>query len=388
MKKRWIAIGLGAAVAVGAGLYQGQRSPALAPPLTIHSGGRVWKLALSRDGRLLADNSTTGQVKLYDTATGQQRYAFAVRPAIMFFSPDGRRLLTLSARPSSTNPNGGVQVWDTATGAQVSRFVPPVQATSTWLYVAAPSRDLRWVVVRGGQRCAVYDITTGGLIKTLPLPDPNSQGLFSPDRSLLAIDGGAAGGLQMWDTKTWRPVHRLGNQVAGVRDIRFSPDGARLALGSKAGLAWWSTLTWKSEGRFSLPSSAGLSRDRYDFSSDSHSLLVSRGSLTSVLHQVDCDTGRETLRVPSQTPRHMSLTGNRGQTSVGLGKYQIMLYRDTYDIWDTARRQILYQITAPPGPNATLRGDFQSHSEDLSADGHVFAVGGFDDGIIRVWRLP
>ncbi len=387
MKKRWIAIGLAVIAAVGAGLYGGKRPPPLAPPLTIHSGGRVAKLVLSPDGRLLADASL-GQVLLYDTETGAQKYAFAARAYSVHFSPDGGRLLTLSTRPSPTNPNGTVQVWDVATGAQISRFVPPGQATAPWPHIAAISRDLQWVIVCGGQRCTVYDIATGGFVKTLPLPDPNSQVLFSPDRGLLVLDGSATGGLQIWDTKTWRLISRLGNQVAGVRDIRFSPDGARLALGSKAGLAWWNTHTWKPEGRFSLPFSAGLSRDNYYFSSDSRSLLVSRGSLTSDLHQVDCDTGRETLSVPSQTPQHMSLTGNRGQTSVGLGKHQYFLYRESYDIWDTARRQVLYQITPLPGPNSTLMGDYQPHSTDLSADGHVFAVGGSDDGVIQVWRLP
>ena len=48
----------------------------------------------------------------------------------------------------------------------------------------------------------------------------------------------------------------------------------------------------------------------------------------------------------------------------------------------------MYQITPLPGPNSTLMGDFQPHATDLSADGHVFAVGGFDDGVIQVWRLP
>ena len=341
MKKRWIALALGI-VAMGLGLYGGRRPPDLPPPLTVHSGGRVAKLVLSPDGRLLADASLRGQVLLYDTVTGAQKYAFAVRASSVRFSPDGGRLLTLSTRPSPTNPTGAAQVWDTATGVQTSRFVPPGQATAMGPYIAALSRDLHWVVVRGGQRYTVYDIATGGLVKTLPLPALDSQAVFSPDRGLLAISGGAAGGLQMWDTKTWRPVPAVGNQVAGVSGIRFSPDGTRLVLGSKAGIAWWDARTWKSEGRFPMPSPHGLPRDCYCFSSDSRSLLVSRGSPTSVLHQVDCDTGRETLTVPRQMLQQMSLTGNRGESRALVGNYQLPPYRDTYCIWDTARRQVLY----------------------------------------------
>lgn len=388
MKKRWIAIGLGVAVAVGTGLYQRQRSPDLALPLVIHSGGKVGNLVLSADGRMLAGDTPQGQILLYDAVTGQQRCALPVHTGWMIFSPDGRRLLTLSTRPSPTNPNGAVQVWDTATGAQISRFVPPVQATTMGPYIAVLSLDFHRAVVRGGQRCTVYDIATGDLVKTLPLPAPDSQVRFSPDLSLLAISGGAAGDLQMWDTKTWQPIHAAVGQAFQGTSIRFSPDGTRLVLGSKAGLAWWDTRTRRPEGRFSMPSPRGLSRGSYYFSSDSRSLLVSQGDPTDVLHQVDCDTGRETLTVPGQTLQHMSLTGDRAETLVMPGKHRYFFLRDTYCIWDTKRKKVLYQITAPPGPNLLLTNDYQIHFQDLSADGHVFAVGGFDDGIIRVWRLP
>jgi len=388
MKKRWIALALGAAVAAGAGLHRGQRFPFLAPPLTIHSGGRVEKLTLSPDGRLLADDTPLGQVLLYDTATGQQRYAFAVRTDRMVFSPDGRRLLTQNMRASPTNPNGTIQVWDTATGAQLSRFVAPV-GTGAAPDIAALSRDLRWAVVRAPGRCTVYDIATGNIVKALLLPAGKSQVALSPDHGLLATGGGgAAGKLQVWGTKTWQPLLPVGTQVSGISGIRFSPDGSRLALGSPAGLAWRDTHTWKQTGRFPLPSPGGLSRAFFYFSSDSRSLLVSQTDPTDVLHQVDCATGRETLTVAGQLLQHVSLTGDRGAACIMPGKYQYILFRDTYCVWDTARRRVLYQVPVPPSSNSSLMGDFQPHSADLSADGHVFTAGGCDDGVIRIWRLP
>ena len=143
-------------------------------------------------------------------------------------------------------------------------------------------------------------------------------------------------------------------------------------------------------GSFPIPSPYGLSRDCYYFSSDGRSVLVSRGSPTSVLHQVDCGTGRETLTVPRQMLQQMSLSGNRAESKALSGNqfYPLFPYRDTYCIWNTSQKRILYQIVIPPGPNSTPLGDFQVHSTDLSADGHVFVAGGFDDGVIRVWRLP
>ena len=397
MKKRWIALALGIAAAAGTGLYQGQRSPALAPPLTIDSGVGAERLALSPDGRLLAEESVQEQVLLYDAVTGEQKCAFGVRTAHtgrMIFSQNGRRLLTENTRPSPANPTGAVQVWDTATGAQISRFVPPGQATAMGPDIVTFSPDLRWAVVHGGQRCTVYDIATGGVVRVLPLRPLNSylnsQGAFSPNAGLLAVSG-AAGGLQIWDTKTWQPIHATVGRAFRGAGIHFSLDGTRLALGSKAGLAWWDTRTWRQEGRFPLRSSRGLSRgshDSYYFSSDSRSLMVNQGDPANVLHQVDCVTGRETLTVPDQELQHISLTGNRGQTWVVPRSYQSLLYRDTYCIWNTARSQVQYQITLPTVSNFYVLGRFQIHSTAFSADGHVFAAGGFDDGIIRVWRLP
>lgn len=145
----------------------------------------------------------------------------------MVFSPDGRRLLTQNMRASPINPNGAVQVWDTATGVQLSRFVaPPGQVAGMGPDIAAFSRDLRWAFVRSLGRCTVYDTATGGIVKVLPLLAGKSQVALSSDHSLLAIGGdGAAGRLQIWDTKTWRPIQAVGSQFSDVSGIRFSPMG-------------------------------------------------------------------------------------------------------------------------------------------------------------------
>ena len=396
MKKRWTALALGAAaVAVGAALFRGPSLPALAPFVTIHSGGRVAEVALSPDGRFLADDAVfSGRVILYDTATGQQSHALPVRTRLLIFSPDGRRLLTENTCATPSSPVGNMQVWDTATGAQLSQFVAPMTRASQvrgWgPGIAAISRDLRWTVVDEAAGYAVYDTATGSIVKALPLPPGRSLAVFSPDRGLLAISSGTSETLQIWDTQTWRPVRMLGGPVSLVTGIRFSPDGSRLALGSKAGLAWWDTRAWKRDRRFAFPNPYGLTRDSFSFSSDGRSLLVSEVEPASGMHQVDCNTGSETLRVPSQKLQHVSILGDRAEAEILPTNWNVLSpdKRTTYCIWDTARKKPCYRIAIPPSANPPPVGDFQVHSNDLSADGHAFAAGGFDDGIIRVWRLP
>ena len=376
---------------IWAAFFQGH-PPALSPPLAFQSGGRVEKLTLSPDGRLLADDCPAGQVKLYDTATGQPQYAFAVRTDWMTFSPDGRRLLTVDMRPPPSAPNGVVQTWDTATGAQVSRFVvppaPPGAPPAAKPEVASVSPDLRWVVLRVPPHCAVYDLASGRLLKDLPAPAGRYAVAFSPDARRLAVgDERGSGGAQIWDTTTWQPLQALDKNGAGVTGLRFSPNGARLALGSKTGLTWWDTRTGKPEGRFAMSSLYGLHNFR--FSSDSRSLLFNQiDNSPEAMRQVDCDTGREILTAQGQLIQHASSTGNRAESALLGWGFPFLLHRDTFCIWDTGRKQVLYQIKIPPGPNASLMGDFQFHTADLSADGHVFAAGGSDDGVIRVWRLP
>jgi len=310
----------------------------------------------------------------------------------MTFSPDGGRLLTVDQNRQPSAPRGLVQCWDTATGAQLSRFVvppaPPGSAPAAYPDVASVSPDLRWVVVPVPGHCAVYDITSGRLFKALPAPTGRYTVAFSPDARRLAVgDESGIGGVLLWDTTTWQPVRVLDKHGAGVTGIHFSRDGTRLALGSKAGLAWWDTRTWKPGGRFAAPSAYGL--HKFYFTPDGHSLLINQpADSPDAMQQVDCGTGRKTLTASGQILLRASLEGDRAETVILPRSYQFLLFRETYCIWDTDRKQVLYRITVPSDTNSFVTSDFQTHAADLSADGHVFAAGGRTDGTIRVWRLP
>jgi WD40 repeat protein len=58
---------------------------------------------------------------------------------------------------------------------------------------------------------------------------------FSPDGALLAVSGGqpsARGDLRLFDTKDWKLVRSLGGHLDTVSGVAFSPDGATLASAS------------------------------------------------------------------------------------------------------------------------------------------------------------
>jgi WD40 repeat protein len=71
---------------------------------------------------------------------------------------------------------------------------------------------------------------------------------FSPDGKLLAA--GAYGRVTVWDTATLQPVKTLTNVLGAVNDLRFSPDGTRLAVSggqpsAKGDLRLYNVADWK-----------------------------------------------------------------------------------------------------------------------------------------------
>jgi WD40 repeat protein len=144
------------------------------------------------------------------------------------FSPDGRRLATVS--PNTTDREGlhPFKVWDTRTGKELF--------STTGESCVAYSPDGKWIASRAaGQlaRIALWDAATGREIRILTgHPFNGLYGLaFSPDGRLLA--SGAGGGTPMlWDPGTGKLIHTLRSHKSRTRCLAFRPDGKELATAS------------------------------------------------------------------------------------------------------------------------------------------------------------
>ena len=81
--------------------------------IEIPIGGRVYSLAFSGDGKLLAGR-TKNQIKVWDSHTGEQVRVLSVGSDadLAALIPDGSRVATL-------HRDGRVKLWDTATGQEV-----------------------------------------------------------------------------------------------------------------------------------------------------------------------------------------------------------------------------------------------------------------------------
>lgn len=160
-----------------------------------------------------------GRVQLWDAATGRQLSTIAVSPARAvraFFSPDGGRIVVTDAR-------GMLKVYEASSGQLLDALAGHVSN----IELAVFSKDGRRFATLARDGAKVWAFDSGELLLQAP-SDLRGQGIdLSADGRRLAtrVEGRR---IQLWDVDAGRLLQTLDGHTNSLNRLTFSPDGLRL----------------------------------------------------------------------------------------------------------------------------------------------------------------
>jgi outer membrane protein assembly factor BamB len=197
----------------------------------------VCSVAFSPDGKFLVSaggsefrparnkGTTTGQVKLWDRASGKeigQLTGHTSKVLSAAFSPDGKTLATGSADRT-------VRVWDLPDGKE--RFVLKGHAEAVWCVAFSPDGNTVFSA-SADKTVKVWDVATGKERQSLTGHDEEVLAVaISPDGKTLAT-GGADWTVRLWDVATAKERAVLKGHRGSVYSLALTSDSKTLASGS------------------------------------------------------------------------------------------------------------------------------------------------------------
>jgi len=331
----------------------------------------VFSIAFSPDGKRMA--SRAYEVKLWDTANWTELMSIS-DPAIdhpeltgiescLTFSPDGKRIA------SSGGWDGQIKVWDTVTGHKVWSL----KGHDYWAYSVSFSPDGKFIVSGGDNDVKIWDAGTGSNVMTLRGHEaPVYTVSFSPDGKSI-VSGSYDSIVKVWDVATGETMMTLRGHENVIDSVLFTPDGKRVASGSWDGkIKIWDISVTREITRLVGHNSQ---IERVAFSPEGKRIVSAAAEDGIKLWDTESATELSTIsrRSAGGFRSHsvvFSPDGKRIASGDGSG---------TFRIWDAATGD---EITSFRGPKALIT----STGLAFSPDGNVVAsVSGGMDKAVKLW---
>ena len=195
-------------------------------PLVRKEGTTSRCLAISPDGKTIAQGCDDGSVRLLDGETAEERtvlrgHADVVRN--LAFSPDGKVLV-------SSGQDREILLWDAIAGTRLRSIGQPGSNPVQVVAYSPLGKHVAVGEVSGNpQPVTIVDAATGEIVSRLAGHEAGISALaFSPDGRTLATAGGDRT-IKFWNLSDGSQRGSLDEGVGCVRSISFSPDGNWLA---------------------------------------------------------------------------------------------------------------------------------------------------------------
>jgi RNA polymerase sigma factor (sigma-70 family) len=207
-------------------------------------------LSFSPDGKRLATltvfrgENDVRSVPIWDVASGKKVILNAVPDAnqvrALIFSPDGQKLYTLDQ--SSDPQNYAVRHWNLATGKQDREWIMPHKIRPGPVPVLAADGKTVYAYDHKGD-ISIIDVDLGRE-RVLASPERVWSMTPSPDGRVLASGMDAKiPVVRLWEVATVKEICFLNGHEARVFAMAWSPDGRLLATGDGSGrMAWYNGL--------------------------------------------------------------------------------------------------------------------------------------------------
>ena len=347
--------------------------------------GSIRGIQFSPDGTQLAVSSNIG-VWLYDVQTGKEISLFTGICGAVVFSPDGRFLAHgggdfYSSLGTSRWANN-VELWEIATGRKVQLSdAPPAAAALRF------SEDGRTLISLGKSRVLIsrLDVKTGRRTENKLGERQGRIHLETyalvPDKVAIGMDNG---NIELWDTTTGKKLSTIRENVEklpvpdeliGMMDdnnkvfvLAFSPDGTRLASGSRdTTVQLWETTS--NHAPVTLPKHTGWPT-ALAFSPDGK--LIASGGTDNTVILWDTVTGESLATFSDHLSDIRALAFSPDGTTLASGSSD-----GTIRFWNTEKRRSL----------ATHIAGHAGYLENLIRKDESTLVSVADDGIITHWDL-